>query len=141
MEYFIDLTEWETTTGSRGRGVGKEIRSRRVLKADALCWVIGTQRVEDNDAPLAEQSYYGNMRSLVLAMAAEGIDLNAALTRIVNLLALKTGIKSPWAVIPPLTGSEQQEAFGLAIDNVFGTSYMREATPTVLKRIFKVDAA
>lgn len=123
------ITDWQTTTVSRGRGMGNQIVSRYVLAADLWNLVVAVERKDSLN--IAGEAFFGNFKTLLPWLNNNGI--HDALPKIVAELCKRTGKPDP--KITSLLPFEQ----GRVLDDYFECSYMREYPPMVLKRVFKSE--
>lgn len=137
MLLLCPLSDWITQKRQRGRAAGKPITSRIVLAADNWNWLVGIQRGNENSNIVGEQ-FFGNMKTLLSSLLSRS-DIKADyVARIVAILEAKTGIKAP--DMPRTKDFNSLSKYGKLLDDCFGTSFMREHPPQVLKRIFKASA-
>jgi hypothetical protein len=130
MKLFCPITSFESKVTTRGRGVGEKISTRLVIAVDSWNWVIGIQRDEEK-GPITGQSFHGNISLLLLWLLRNRKDTDQILRTLVKTLVDRTGkaFELPASVT-------DYEGVGKKIDDVFGTSYMREHPPQVIPRLF-----
>lgn len=136
MKYFCHITEWKTEVCIRGKGKGNTINSRTVIGLDHWNWLTGTQRGDEN-GNISSESFHGNMNLLLPHLFRTFENHAEIVNRIITRLQELTG-KTLTPVI--ITGEEDYKKLGKSLDDLFGTSYMREYPPLVLKRLFKDES-
>jgi len=134
MQTLCPITDWQTSIVEKGPFKGNETKQRYVAAADNWCWIIGLQRNKE-DANVVGEKFYGNMRHFLPALFKQ-ISPVAPIT-VVKALLNRIGVKQE--VPTEFTSEAECEKYGKSLDDSYGTSYMREYPPTVMKRIFKSE--
>ena len=140
MKILCPITDWDTRIVAKGFAVGNEITTRYVIAGDSWGWNISLQNKGKDPAG---KKFWGNMKTFFYALPEqcekegilEGLNPQTIVETIVKALVEKTGKRS--IPIPLLANKEDLFNFGKKIDDIFGTSYMREYPPQVISRIFK----
>ena len=136
MKLLCAITDWKTEKAQRGRAVGKEITSRKVVAFDNWNIVIGTQRGDENGNIVGER-FVPSMRLLLddLSRNEYKQSMPSVAGKIASALEKLTGNKAPEI-------SNDWRDYGKKLDDVFKTSFGRDTNypPQVIKRIFGITA-
>jgi hypothetical protein len=135
MKSVIAISEWHEKEADRGKYKGSKSRVRDVIAVDNWNWVIG----EDNTKTITGDTYYGNVKSLfsILFRKMENPEQFKILaTNFIKQVSLL--LNKPLMDISAiaLSTEKQAESLGLALDNFYNLSYLREHPPTVTQRLF-----
>jgi hypothetical protein len=130
------LTKWETTTVTRGRGVGSKSTKRLVIGGDKYCWHISEETQKEKDNSFAGKKFYKGFSHLIPeAIKHFKLEQDFLIDVITDALQSKTDIVITQEDIKKLKGSDPSDA-GKTIDSVFQTNYNEVYDQEVRDHIF-----